>query len=148
MSSVVENQTVLTGLVRSREPHGRTDRWDVLHIAVTQANGVEGKPNLLGESVGHELAVAVDRDELPGGDLRGYRFTGHVRLAGPEVVLALPAGAGAPTRELVPPERLLDDDAAIHHDSAIGDNADDGVSGDAPPEGQWPAGEAGPRPVL
>lgn len=138
---------MLTGRVRSREPHGRTDRWDVLHIVVTQAEQVEGKPNLLGERVGHELAVVVNRDELPEGDLRGYRFTGHVRLAGPEVVLALPAGSGAPTRELVPPEQLPDDDAAIQHGTASDDEVDD-VAGDAPPEGQWPAGDTGPRPVL
>ena len=145
MSSVVENQTVLSGRVRSREPHSTVDRWDVLHITVTEAADLEGKPNLLGESVGHELAVAVNRDELPAGDLRGYRFTGHVRLAGPEAVLALPADSGAPPRELTPPSAL--DEAA--DEAADGRSMDDpGQAGDPPPPGQWPAGEEGPRPEL
>ncbi len=39
MSSVIENQTLLTGRVRSREPHVSTERWDVLHLDVSAARG-------------------------------------------------------------------------------------------------------------
>lgn len=146
MSSVVENQTELTGRVRSREPHPSNAGWDVLRIVVADAGEVEGMPNLMSESIGREVAVAVERDELPEGDLHGYRFTGRVRVAGPEVVLALPAGSGAPPRELVPPQEDGDPiDAAEDHPEDPDAERDIGTP--APP-GQWPAGDEGPRPVL
>ncbi|MEO7131388.1 MAG: hypothetical protein ABIZ07_08450 [Dermatophilaceae bacterium] len=154
MSSVIENQTLLTGRVRSREPHVSTERWDVLHLDVSAAADVAGAPNLLGESVGHDLAVAVNRDELPEGDLSGYQFTGPVRLAGPETVLALPAGSGAPPPELVPPTptgegtRAGDSNQPADEPAHPRDAKPSEPAGDPPPAGQWPTGDAGPRPVL
>jgi hypothetical protein len=102
--SPIENQTILTGRVIDRQPHDSVDRWDVLRLRVSAADNTPTDRNLLGEAVGGELSVAVNRDELPEGDLTGWQFTGRVRLAGPETVIAVPEGAGLGRPSLRPPE--------------------------------------------
>jgi hypothetical protein len=102
--SAIENQTLLSGRVIDRHPHDTVGRWDVIRLEVRSADDTETHPNLLGETVGGQLSVAVNRDELPDGDLTGWQFTGHVRLAGPETVTAVPEGAGLGRPTLTPPE--------------------------------------------
>ncbi|MEO8139995.1 MAG: hypothetical protein ABI742_10125 [Gemmatimonadota bacterium] len=102
--SAIENQTMLSGRVIDRQPHGTVDRWDVIRLKVRSADDTETHPNLLGETVGGQISVAVNRDELPEGDLKGWQFTGRVRLAGPETVTAVPGGAGLGRPTLTPPE--------------------------------------------
>jgi hypothetical protein len=138
MSSVVENQTQLKGRVVARSHHPSVDRWDVLQIEVDAADEVEAEPNLLKESVGRQLTVAANRDELPDGDLSGWEFDGRVRLAGPDAVIAVPAASGTRAPSLTPPSGEVTESKPRA--------ADD--SGDAPPAGTWPAGDAGPRPEL
>jgi hypothetical protein len=103
MSSVVENQTELTGRVLARRPHPSVDHWDQLRVDVAAADPVDPLPNLLARTVGQQVTIAVNRDELPAGDLDGFEFTGPVRLAGPETVVAVPAGAGLGRPTLTPP---------------------------------------------
>jgi hypothetical protein len=103
MSSVVENQSRLSGEVLARSRHPGVERWDQLRIRVDAVEPVEGRAHLLGETAGQELTVVADRSELPAGELAGWRFDGPVRLAGPEVVEVLPEGAGAGRASLVPP---------------------------------------------
>jgi len=103
MSSVVENQTLLTARVLARSRHPSVDRWDELRLEVSAADAVDAMPNLLRETVGQQLTVDVNRDELPEGDLRGFELKGLVRLAGPETVVAVPAGAGLGRLSLTPP---------------------------------------------
>ncbi len=138
MSSVVENQTLLSGRVVSRAPHPSVERWDELRLVVSNAEDVGAEPNLLRESVGRQVSVAVNRDELPAGDLAAWRFTGRVRMAGPEVVVAVPSAAGggpptlrAPTGEPAEPS-----------------STDQPGGGVPPPSGTWPEGTDGPRPEL
>ena len=138
MSSVVENQTQLKGRVLSRSHHPSVDRWDLLQLDVSAADEVEAQPNLLRESVGRQLTVAANRDELPEGDLTGWSFQGLVRLAGPDTVIAVPVGAGTRAPTLTPPTGEAPEDRPRAADTA----------GDAAPEGTWPAGDAGPRPEL
>jgi hypothetical protein len=138
MSSVVENQTQLKGRVVARSHHPSVDRWDVLQIDVDAADGVESEPNLLKESVGRQLTVAVNRDELPDGDLTGWEYDGRVRLAGPDAVVAVPAAAASRELTLTPPTG----DAPASKPRVV-----DGP-GDAAAPGTWPAGDAGPRPEL
>lgn len=95
MVSPVENRSILTGRVLARSEHPSVARWDVLRVRVEAADDVEGMPNLLTETVGTELELDVDRDDLPAGSLEGHLLRGAVRLAGPETVVALPAAAGA-----------------------------------------------------
>jgi hypothetical protein len=102
--SPIENQTILTGRVIDRRRHDTVDRWDVARLQVSAAENTATDPNLLREAVGGELSVAVNRDELPDGDLTGWQFTGRVRLAGPETVVAVPEGAGLGRPSLTPPE--------------------------------------------
>ena len=110
MVSPIENQTILTGRVIDRHRHDTVDRWDVVRLQVSAADSVSGAgsaeadPNLLREAVGGQLSVAVNRDELPDGDLTGWQFTGRVRLAGPDTVIAVPEGAGLGRPSLTPPE--------------------------------------------
>ena len=137
MSSVVENQTELKGRVVARSPHPSVDRWDVLQIEVAAADEVEAQPNLLKESVGRQITVAANRDELPDGDLTGWEFDGRVRLAGPDTVVAVPAASGSRALTLTPPTGDVPPSTPREVDS-----------GDAAPEGTWPAGDAGPRPEL
>jgi hypothetical protein len=102
--SPIENQTILSGRVIERQPHDSVDRWDVIRLQVSAADNTATDPNLLREAVGGQLSVAVNRDELPEGDLTGWQFTGRVRLAGPETVVAVPEGAGLGRPSLTPPE--------------------------------------------
>jgi hypothetical protein len=101
--SAIPNQTLLAGRVVGRQRHPSVDRWDVVRLEVSSAADIATDPNLLRDSVGGELAVAVDRDELPEGDLEGWQFTGPVRLAGPDTVVAVPRGAGAGQVSVRPP---------------------------------------------
>jgi hypothetical protein len=102
--SAIENQTILSGRVIDRQPHDSVDRWDVIRLQVSAADSTPTDPNLLREAVGRQLSVAVNRDELPEGDLTGWQFTGRVRLAGPDTVIAVPEGAGLGRPSLTPPE--------------------------------------------
>lgn len=138
MSGVVPNQAQLTGRVVARAPHPGVDRWDDLRIEVVDAAEVESQPNLLGESIGRQLTVAINRAELPEGDLTGWKFTGRVRLAGPDVVVAVPEGAGTGRPSLTPPAGPPADTPAPTEEPG----------GVPPPVGTWPAGDDGPRPEL
>ncbi len=103
MTSAAPNRTHLTGHVLARAPHPSVGRWDTLTVEVTGATQVAGERNLLTESVGSRLTLVADRDELPDGDLAGWRFSGLVRVAGPEVVEVLPEASGAGRPRLTPP---------------------------------------------
>jgi len=131
MSSVVENQTRLTGRVLARRPHPGVDQWDELRLDVSGADTVQTMPNLLGRTVGQQVTVAVNRDELPAGDLTGLEFNGLVRLAGPETVVAVPAGAGFGAPTLTTPLQAAD------------------TAGVTPPtDDPSPWDDGGPRPIL
>lgn len=104
MTAAVENRTRLHGTVKGRRPHPQVARWDVLALEVDAAAPVPGWPNLLSAAHG-DLDVAVDAAQLPEGDLTGWTFTGVVRVAGPGIVAALPAGAPGASTRLTPPVR-------------------------------------------
>ena len=104
MTTAADNRTHLTGRVVSRAPHPTVPRWDQLTVEVAGADPVEGERNMLGETVGTRLTLVANRDELPAGDLTGWRFEGQVRVAGPEVVEVLPAATGVGVPSLTPPE--------------------------------------------
>ncbi len=96
MVSPMENRSRLVGVVSARSPHPSVERWDVVTVHVTGVEGVPGFANLLGERVGDDVEVALDRTDLPAGDLDGSQFDGQVTLAGPGVVRVVPTAAGAP----------------------------------------------------
>jgi len=79
-------------------------RWDTLLVEVAGAEPVEGWANLLGETVGQQVSLVVNRDELPEGDLLGWHLEGTARLAGPDVVEVLPEATGAGRATLTPPD--------------------------------------------
>ncbi|GAA5164135.1 hypothetical protein [Ornithinimicrobium tianjinense] len=112
MVAPIENRSVLSGVVRARRPSTEVERWELLEVEVEGAEGMppadreEGLPNLLSDTVGQRLEVAVDRDLLPEGDLTGWVFTGPVRVVGPGRVAALPAAAGHGGPDLTPPVEL------------------------------------------
>lgn len=130
MTTAADNRTHLTGRVLSRGAHPSVPRWDQLAVQVASADPVEGERNMLGETVGTRLRLVANRDELPAGDLTGWRFEGQVRVAGPEVVEVLPAATGAGVPRLTPPEEGVTPPAGPC---------------DEPPES---GGDEGPVPVL
>ncbi len=103
MVSPVENRSLLTARVLGRSAHPTVGRWDVLRVRVEDIAEVEGMPNLLAETAGTEIDLNVDRDQLPDGPLDGRTLRAPVRLAGPETVVALPAGAAAGALEVEGP---------------------------------------------
>jgi hypothetical protein len=131
MSSVVENLTQLSGRVLARRPHPSVGHWDELRVDVAAADPAGPLPNLLARVVGQQVTVAVNRDELPAGDLTGFEFTGPARLAGPDTVVAVPAGAGLGRATLTPPT------------GPVPTVAGSGFPADPPPDDS-----GGPRPVL
>lgn len=98
MVSPIENRTVLTGVVMGRVRHPEVDRWDLVRLRVITTAGVAGYPDLLSRRLADQAAnepgdqlvtVAVDRSELPTGELLDRRLRGQVSLAGPEMIRAV-----------------------------------------------------------
>jgi hypothetical protein len=131
MTSAAENLTRITGRVLTRATHPSVPRWDQLTLEVSQAASVTGERNMLGETVGTRLTVVANRDELPQGDLTGWRFDGQVRVAGPDVVEVPPAASGAGAPSLTPPAGAAEPPAPLD-----------------PPASDGPEGDGGPVPVL
>jgi hypothetical protein len=125
MTSVMENESRLEGRVLSRGPHPSVPRWDTLVVEVSAADPVDDHAHLLGETVGHQVTLVANRDELPAGDLTGWGFAGFVRLAGPEVVEVLPEATGLGRPVLTPPDESQ-----------------------PPPPGTRGGGDQGPTPIL
>ena len=104
MAPVVENRTSIVGVVRSMAPAGADGTQVELDLEVESTGPVEGYPDLVTQYVGEDgsLTVVARKDELPEGDLVGWRVRGQVALAGPGVVRLVTYGPDAP--ELTPPE--------------------------------------------
>jgi len=60
----IENLTRITGHIVARERHPTLADFDLVRLHVTSAEPVSGKANLLAESPGQELLLAVRRDLL------------------------------------------------------------------------------------
>lgn len=104
MVAVVENRTAIVALVRSMAPAGDDGTQVELDLEVESTGPVEGYPDLVTQYVvgNGSLTVVARKDEIPEGDLSGWRVRGQVALAGPGVVRLITFGDDAP--ELTPPE--------------------------------------------
>jgi hypothetical protein len=91
MVQAIENWAKLSGTLREIRPPQGDSPMSELVIQVDRADDVEGYPNMLSDTPGRELAVAVRADDPsdlgvePGASV-------HVRAqrAGPDVVVAHP----------------------------------------------------------
>lgn len=102
MVAPVENRSFLTGVVRSRRRSPEVERWDLLEIEVGSVVPLDDRPSIVHAPPEVPLEIAVDRADLPPGDLVGWSFAGPVRLAGPGRVAAVPTAAGEGAPELRP----------------------------------------------
>jgi hypothetical protein len=73
MVEAVENLTRIAGRITARGPHPQLSDWDLVTLAVDEAQPVEGKADLLSTHLGSHVDVAVRRDLLrdarPGAEL-------------------------------------------------------------------------------
>lgn len=93
MVQAIANWARLTGTVREVRPPGDASPMSELVIQVDRADDVEGFPNLLSETPGQELTVAV-KTANPGdlGLEPGASVSVHAQRASPDVVIAQPSG--------------------------------------------------------
>ena len=61
MPQAIENLTVLTGTIVSRQAHPRLADYDLVTLDIERAEPVEGKANLLGSAAGTRIDVAFRR---------------------------------------------------------------------------------------
>ena len=104
MVPVVENRTSIVGVVRSMAPADAEGAQVALDLEVEATAPVEGYPDLVSQHVAEDgsLTVVARRDEVPEGDLVGWRVRGQAALAGPGVVRLVTYGPDA--AEFTPPE--------------------------------------------
>jgi hypothetical protein len=104
MAPVVENRTAIVGVVRSMAAADADGEQVELDLEVESTEPVEGYPDLVTQHVGEDgsLTVVARKDELPEGDLTGWRVRGPVALAGPGVVRLVTYGPDE--AEFTPPE--------------------------------------------
>ena len=79
MVSAAPNLTRLTGTAAARAAHPSQAEWDLVTLAVEDAQPVDGYANLLGGRTGEEVDVAVRR-ALLGEVGPGWRVTLRARL--------------------------------------------------------------------
>lgn len=93
MVQAVENWADLSGTLRDVRPRPGTGDMSELVLRVDRADDVEGFPNLLTETPGRELTVAIRNDALPREPLpSGARIHCRAQRAAPDVVVAHPEG--------------------------------------------------------
>jgi hypothetical protein len=91
MAQAIENWAELAGTLREVRPPDGPSQMSKLVIQVHKADDVEGYPNLLADTPGRELAVAIktakldDLDVQPGAEVRC-----RAQRASPDVVVAHP----------------------------------------------------------
>ena len=88
MVAVRENRTEIDGVVRSVSSLGDDDSRLELVVEVSRSGPVEGYPDMLtaNQSPEEPWVLLVHRDELPAGDLTGWRVRGCAAMAGPGVL--------------------------------------------------------------
>src|SRR5262245_53661460 len=86
MVQVIENGTEVDAVIHSRRPHPTSPDHEILDVTVTAARPVSGVRDLLSGRAGQRLDLLVPTSRLPQGELAGYRLTGRVSVAGPDVI--------------------------------------------------------------
>lgn len=91
------NETRLAGTVREVRPNERRPELLDLVVTVDSADDVEGCANLLGHTLGQELAVTTDANDVVPLDLSpGERVEVGAELRGPGAVWSLPNSVRRP----------------------------------------------------
>lgn len=91
MVQAIENWAELAGTLREIRPPEGTSPLSKLVIQVDKADDVEGYPNLLADTPGRELTVAIKTEKLDDLDVRpGAAVRCRAQRAGPDAVIAHP----------------------------------------------------------
>lgn len=89
----IENAAQISGTVRDVRPNDLGERYVDLVLAVERAEDVGEIPNLLGQTVGHELAITTEAEHVGRLALQpGAPVVVDAELRGPGAVWSRPGG--------------------------------------------------------